>query len=88
MSITSYLLTVSYVGTAYCGWQVQPGQSTVQGTIEDLLQKIFGKRMVLRYASRTDLVYMPWGKWLVFPVILIIVLNKYKECLIRNYPMT
>lgn len=54
MSSTSYLLTISYVGTAYCGWQVQEGQSTVQGTIEGLLQKIFGKRIVLRYASRTD----------------------------------
>jgi tRNA pseudouridine38-40 synthase len=42
------------VGTAYCGWQVQEGQSTVQGTIEELLKKIFGKRIVLRYASRTD----------------------------------
>ena len=54
MSTTTYLLTISYVGTAYSGWQVQPGQSTVQGIIESLLQKVFGKRIVLRYASRTD----------------------------------
>jgi tRNA pseudouridine38-40 synthase len=54
MSKTSYILIVSYVGTGYSGWQVQPGQNTIQGAIEELLQRIFGTRICLRYASRTD----------------------------------
>ncbi|MEI6092051.1 MAG: tRNA pseudouridine(38-40) synthase TruA [bacterium] len=54
MNIRSYKMTVSYVGTEYCGWQVQPSFKTIQGTIEDLLSKVFNKKIVLRYASRTD----------------------------------
>lgn len=54
MKETNYKLTLSYVGTNYSGWQVQPGEPTIQGVIEALLLKVFGERVVLRYASRTD----------------------------------
>jgi tRNA pseudouridine38-40 synthase len=54
MELRSYKMTVSYVGTEYCGWQVQAGVTTIQSVIEQLLSKVFGKRIVLRYASRTD----------------------------------
>lgn len=54
MNIKSYKMTIAYVGTEYCGWQIQPGFKTIQGTIEELLLKIFNKKIVLRYASRTD----------------------------------
>lgn len=54
MKERTYKLTIAYVGANYCGWQVQPGELTIQGVIEDLLLKVFGKRVVLRYASRTD----------------------------------
>ncbi len=54
MENRSYKMTICYVGTEYCGWQVQLGVVTVQGIIEDLLSKVFGTRIVLKYASRTD----------------------------------
>ena len=54
MELRSYKLTICYVGTEYCGWQVQSGVVTIQSVIEDLLYKVFDKRVVLRYASRTD----------------------------------
>jgi len=54
MKERTYKLTIAYVGTNYCGWQVQPGELTIQGVIEQLLLKLFRKRVVLRYASRTD----------------------------------
>ena len=54
MEIKTYKMIVSYVGTEYCGWQVQPGLTTVQGVIEELLSGVFGTRVVLKYASRTD----------------------------------
>ena len=32
------LLTISYDGTNFCGWQKQDGQRTVQGEIEKVLE--------------------------------------------------
>lgn len=38
-----YMLRVAYDGTEYCGWQVQPGQRTVEGTLKSALDKLMGK---------------------------------------------
>ena len=54
MELSNYRLLITYIGTAYKGWQIQPTSPTVQGTIEDLLLKMFKTRIVLKYASRTD----------------------------------
>ena len=35
-------LTVSYDGTSYCGWQVQPNGISVQQVLEDALEKVTG----------------------------------------------
>jgi tRNA pseudouridine38-40 synthase len=48
-------LDLAYDGTAYAGWQVQPGQRTIQGTLEALLERLQGGvRSPLRAAGRTD----------------------------------
>lgn len=47
-------LTVSYDGTNYCGWQVQPGRITVQQTVEDALYKLTGERIKVIGSGRTD----------------------------------
>jgi tRNA pseudouridine38-40 synthase len=45
----------AYDGTAYSGWQVQPGVKTVQGVVEEALRRLHGGRVVrLRGAGRTD----------------------------------
>lgn len=49
-----YLLTLRWLGTAYCGWQVQPNKPTVCGTVQDAVEKLFGKRGELTGCSRTD----------------------------------
>ncbi|MBN1115317.1 MAG: tRNA pseudouridine(38-40) synthase TruA [Oligoflexia bacterium] len=49
-----YKLVISYVGTAYYGWQVQKDLPTVQGNVEALLEKVFKQKISLRYSSRTD----------------------------------
>jgi len=54
MEFVNYKILVAYIGTAYKGWQVQPNSPTIQGVIEELLFKIFKKRVVLIYSSRTD----------------------------------
>lgn len=48
------LLTISYDGTAYHGWQVQPNGITVQQTLQDALEKLLGTRPAVTGCSRTD----------------------------------
>lgn len=48
------LLTISYDGTAYHGWQVQPNCITVQQTLQNSLEKLLGKRPAVTGCSRTD----------------------------------
>lgn len=50
----SFLLTVAYDGTNYCGWQYQPAQKSVQQTLEKALQKLMGQPIRALASSRTD----------------------------------
>lgn len=47
-------LTIAYDGTAYAGWQLQPGKPTVQGLLERALKKITGHRAPTLASGRTD----------------------------------
>jgi len=47
-------LTLSYDGTDFHGWQIQPGQPTIQGTLADVLRKLTGESPTLHAAGRTD----------------------------------
>ncbi len=47
-------LIVSYDGTNYCGWQVQPNCITVQQILEDALFEITGERTRITGSGRTD----------------------------------
>ena len=49
-----YKLTISYDGTDFHGWQVQKDQRTIQGTIEEALNKIFDTGIRIIGAGRTD----------------------------------
>lgn len=49
-----YLLTLSYLGTAYCGWQVQRNAVSVQSRLQDAVQAVLGKRYPVTGCSRTD----------------------------------
>ncbi len=48
------LLTISFDGTAYHGWQVQENAVTVQQTLQDALEQICRKRDNIVGCSRTD----------------------------------
>ena len=50
----TFLLTIGYHGKAYAGWQRQEGFPSVQGHLEDALSGIFGERIVVHGAGRTD----------------------------------
>jgi tRNA pseudouridine38-40 synthase len=49
-----YKLILSYDGTDFCGWQKQPEDRTVQGVLEEALEKITGRRVAVAGAGRTD----------------------------------
>jgi len=49
-----FLVTLEYDGTAFAGWQKQPGLRTVQGELEKALQGIAGARVDVTGAGRTD----------------------------------
>jgi len=47
-------LVVAYDGTGYFGWQRQPNQPTIQGTIEERIALMVGKPVSLIASGRTD----------------------------------
>ncbi len=49
-----YLIRLSYDGGAFCGWQVQNNDRTVQGDIEKALQTLTGQAIPVTGAGRTD----------------------------------
>lgn len=49
-----YFLSLSYKGTAYSGWQIQPGEKTIQGCIEDAISLILQEEIKVTGAGRTD----------------------------------
>src|SRR4051794_35685958 len=55
-------LTIAYDGNDFHGWQIQPGQPTIQGVLSDLLQKITKQPVQLQGAGRTDAGVHAWGQ--------------------------
>lgn len=49
-----YKCVVEYDGTPFVGWQRQANGMAVQQVIEDALERIFGRRIVIHAAGRTD----------------------------------
>ncbi len=47
-------LVLHYDGTSYAGWQVQPGQRTIQGELERVLAGLCGGPVRVTGAGRTD----------------------------------
>lgn len=53
-SLLRYLLTFSYDGTAYHGWQIQPNGMTVQERLQDALSTLLRTSITVTGAGRTD----------------------------------
>ncbi|MDP4223224.1 MAG: tRNA pseudouridine(38-40) synthase TruA [Bacteroidota bacterium] len=49
-----YFIFISFKGTSYHGWQIQPNSITVQSTIEESLSLILGEKVRTTGAGRTD----------------------------------
>jgi tRNA pseudouridine38-40 synthase len=49
-----YKMTVAYDGTHYAGWQVQPGERTIQSELERAAHQISGEIVRIHCSGRTD----------------------------------
>jgi tRNA pseudouridine38-40 synthase len=47
-------LILAYDGTEFSGWQIQPGASTVQGTLAAAIGRITGEKVLPQGSGRTD----------------------------------
>ena len=49
-----YFIEISYLGTGYHGWQIQPNAITIQEVLENCMSKILNSKIKLIGAGRTD----------------------------------
>ncbi len=49
-----YIIRLSYDGSAFCGWQIQNNDRTVQGDLEKALRTLTGSEVSVTGAGRTD----------------------------------
>jgi tRNA pseudouridine38-40 synthase len=61
-------LTIAYDGGPFAGWAAQPGLRTIQRELEDVLEPLFGRRVPLSVAGRTDAGVHAWGQVASFTV--------------------
>jgi tRNA pseudouridine38-40 synthase len=53
-SLQGHKLTIAYRGTEFAGWQIQPGKRTVQQSLEEAVEKIWGRKISVQGSGRTD----------------------------------
>ena len=54
MALHNVKLTITYDGTDYHGWQIQPGMRTIQGVLREAIEGLLGRKVRVCGASRTD----------------------------------
>jgi len=54
MGLRNIKLTLSYDGSEYHGWQIQPERKTIQGILTEAIQNLVGCEVQVFGASRTD----------------------------------
>ncbi len=83
-----YKLEIQYDGSYFSGWQLQKDRKTVQGLLEDTLQKICKteKRISVNGAGRTDAGVHAWGQIAHIDLSLNIKSNQIQKALNGNLP--
>ncbi|MCB9675415.1 MAG: tRNA pseudouridine(38-40) synthase TruA [Alphaproteobacteria bacterium] len=52
--MTRWRIDLEYDGRGFVGWQVQPGARSIQGVLEDAVERLFGERVRVSGSGRTD----------------------------------
>lgn len=79
-------LTVAYDGTRYSGWQIQPNASTIEGCLDEAINKLTGEKIHVTGASRTDAGVHSMGNVAVFDTESTIPAEKFAYALARFLP--
>lgn len=79
-------LTISYDGTNYCGWQVQPNGITIEEVLNKTLKKLTGEDILVIGASRTDSGVHAMGNVAVFDTETTIPAEKIAVALNQRLP--
>ena len=53
-AVRTFKMVLEYDGTDFHGWQVQPGDRTIQGEVENALKRLTGETVRIAGAGRTD----------------------------------
>ncbi len=67
--MTQWKLTLSYDGTGFHGWQVQPALRTVQGTLAEALHRVTGETVLPQGSGRTDAGVHALAQTASFPLV-------------------
>ncbi len=84
--IYNYMLKISYIGTNYFGWQIQPDKRTIQGEIEDRLEIFFKEKIRIIGSGRTDAKVHALGQVANFKTDKLVDLEKLKKYLNSTLP--
>ncbi len=79
-------LTLAYDGTEFHGWQIQPGRSTVQGTLAEAVAAVTGEGVLPQGSGRTDAGVHAWGQVASFSLRAAIPAENLQRALNRILP--
>lgn len=79
-------LTISYKGTNYCGFQIQPNAPTIEGEVSKALTNLFNEEIHITGASRTDAGVHALGNVATFDVDTRIPADKISYALNQRLP--
>lgn len=79
-------LIVSYDGTNYCGWQIQPNGITIEAVLNQKLRRLTGEPISVIGASRTDSGVHAYGNVAVFDTAGTIPADKFAPALNQQLP--
>ena len=82
----NWKLTLTYDGTAYHGWQVQPGLPTIQGELQKAIQRVLGEFPLPQGSGRTDAGVHALGQVVSFPLEAPIPAENLRRALNRTLP--
>lgn len=80
------MLVVSYDGTNYHGWQIQPGIITVESVLNEAVSRLTGEQIQVAGASRTDAGVHALGNVAVFDTCSRIPAEKFSYALNQRLP--
>ena len=86
LPLQNWKITIAYDGTDFCGWQVQPGELTIQGEIQAALGRVTGESPLPQGSGRTDAGVHALGQVASFALQAPIPADNLKRALNRTLP--